>query len=130
VLVHSEDRGPLAPYDPHAARHLRCEAEFPNVPDILVISIVDPVTGEVPAFEEFVGNHGRLGGSQREPFLLYPAVFDPGAEEIIGAGHLHDILKGWIAQEQGTGGVENVQSRCWGVKERRGYGDVPGAVGA
>jgi hypothetical protein len=122
VLIHSEERGPLAigkhgahflrdgtidgedpltPFGPHAARHLRREAEFANVPDILVISSVDPVTGEVPAFEELVGNHGGLGGSQREPFLLYPAVFDPGAEEIIGAGHLHDVLKGWIAQEQG-----------------------------
>ncbi|MDF2762146.1 MAG: rane protein, partial [Thermomicrobiales bacterium] len=86
--------------------HLRREAEFANVPDILVISSIDPTTGEVPAFEELVGNHGGLGGSQREPFLLYPAVFDPGEEEIVGAGHLHDILKGWIEQEQGTRGAE------------------------
>ena len=122
VLVHSEERGPLAigkegvrslrdgsiegedplaSFGPHAARHLRREAEFPNVPDILLISSVDPVTGEVPAFEELVGNHGGLGGWQREPFLLYPAVFDPGDEEIVGAGHLHDILKSWIEREQG-----------------------------
>ena len=141
VLVHSEERGPLAigkdgahflrdgsvdgedplaPFGPHAARHLRREAEFANVPDILVISSVDPVTGEVPAFEELVGNHGGLGGSQREPFLLYPAVFDPGAEEIVGAGHLHDILKGWIEQEQGIREVGGV---------RRGSGDVQDAVG-
>jgi putative membrane protein len=122
TLVHSEERGPLAigkggihvlrdgtidgedplvQFGPNAARHLRREAEFANVPDILVISTVDPLTGEVPAFEELVGNHGGLGGSQREPFLLYPAVFDPGDEEIVGAGHLHDVLKGWIDQEQG-----------------------------
>ena len=67
-----------------------------------MISTVDPVTGEVPAFEELVGNHGGLGGSQREPFLLYPSVFDPGNEEIVGAGHMHDVLKGWIEQEQGV----------------------------
>jgi putative membrane protein len=122
VLVHSAERGPLAisktgayflrdgsvegedplaSFGPHAARHLRREAEFPNVPDILVISSVDPITGEVPAFEELVGNHGGLGGWQREPFLLYPAVFDPGDEEIVGAGQVHNVLKGWIAQEQG-----------------------------
>jgi uncharacterized membrane protein YvlD (DUF360 family) len=122
VLVHSAERGPLAigkdgahflhdgtvegedplaSFGPHAARHLRREAEFPNVPDILVISRGDAVTGEVPAFEELVGNHGGLGGSQREPFLLYPANFDPGDEEIVGAGHLHDVLKGWIKREQG-----------------------------
>jgi hypothetical protein len=132
VLVHSEERGPLAigkqgahflrdgrvegedplaSFGPHAARHLRREAEFPNVPDILMISSVDPVTGEVPAFEELVGNHGGLGGWQREPFLLYPAAFDPGDEEIVGAGHLHDVLKGWIDQEQGIGGVEESRSR-------------------
>jgi putative membrane protein len=132
VLVHSAERGPLAigkegvnflrdgaiegedplaPFGPHAARHLRREAEFANVPDILVISSVDPVTGEVPAFEELVGNHGGLGGSQREPFLFYPAVFDLGDEEIVGAGHMHDILKGWIEQEQGTNGVEQSRSR-------------------
>ncbi len=66
-----EGEDPLAPFGPHAARHLRREAEFPNVPDILVISSVDPVTGEVPAFEELVGNYGELGGWQCEPFLLY-----------------------------------------------------------
>jgi putative membrane protein len=127
ALVHSGERGPLAigkagmhflqdgtidgedplvQFGPNAARHLRREAEFANVPDILVISTVDPVTGEVPAFEELVGNHGGLGGSQREPFLLYPAVFDPGDEEIVGTGHLHDVLKGWIEQEQGRRGEE------------------------
>ena len=54
------------------------------------------VTGEVPAFEELVGNHGGLGGPQREPFLLYPSHLDPGSEPIVGAGHLHDVLKGWL----------------------------------
>jgi hypothetical protein len=135
ALVHSEERGPLAigkagihflqdgtidgedplvQFGPNAARHLRREAEFANVPDILVISTVDPVTGEVPAFEELVGNHGGLGGSQREPFLLYPAVFDPGDEEIVGAGHMHDVLKGWIEQEQGENrrGVAEASSRA------------------
>ena len=83
-------------------RHLLRLGAFVNVPDVLVISDRDPVTGEVPAFEELVGNHGGLGGPQREPFVLYPADFDPGEEEIVGAGHLHDVLKGWIEQEQGA----------------------------
>jgi hypothetical protein len=55
----------------------------------------------VPAFEELVGNHGGLGGWQREPFVLYPASFDPGPEEIVGAGHLHDLLKQWMAESRG-----------------------------
>jgi hypothetical protein len=47
---------PLMPYGPHAARHLLRTAGFANVPDVLVISAMDPVSGEVPAFEELVGN--------------------------------------------------------------------------
>jgi uncharacterized membrane protein YvlD (DUF360 family) len=134
ALVHSEARGPmvigkdgihllhdgtieghdpLAPFGPNAARHLARTAAFPNVPDVLVISAMDPETGEVPAFEELVGNHGGLGGPQREPFVLYAADFDPGPEPIVGAGHLHDVLKGWIEQEQGASslapGVEAAQ---------------------
>ncbi|MGH2614528.1 MAG: alkaline phosphatase family protein [Thermomicrobiales bacterium] len=94
---------PLTPFGPNAARHLLRTAGFANAPDVLVISALDPVSGEVPAFEELVGNHGGLGGPQREPFLLYPSVFDPGDGEIIGAAHLHAILKGWIEQEQVCG---------------------------
>ena len=95
-----EGDDPLTRFGPHAATHLRRTAAFSNAPDLLVISEPDPVTGEVPAFEELVGNHGGLGGPQRDPFLLYPAEFDPGPEEIVGAGHLHDVLKGWIDREQ------------------------------
>ncbi len=94
---------PLTRFGPHAARHLLRASGFANAPDVVVISEPDPLTGEVPAFEELVGNHGGLGGPQRDPFILYPAIFDPGAEEIVGAGHLHDVLKSWIEREQGVG---------------------------
>jgi putative membrane protein len=96
-----EGEDPLTQFGPHAARHLLREAEFHNVPDIVVISAADPETGEVPAFEELVGNHGGLGGWQREPFLLYPAEFDPGPEMIVGAGHLHNVLLEWMAESRG-----------------------------
>jgi uncharacterized membrane protein YvlD (DUF360 family) len=101
-----QGENPVAPFGPHAARHLLREAGFPNVPDIVVISTVDPATGEVPAFEELVGNHGGLGGWQRHPFVLYPARFNPGQEEIVGAGNLHDLFKRWIAESQGVEGPE------------------------
>jgi uncharacterized membrane protein YvlD (DUF360 family) len=91
---------PIAQFGPHAARHLRRASGFANAPDVAVISQPDPLSGEVPAFEELVGNHGGLGGPQRDPFLFYPAEFDPGPDEIVGAGHLHDVLKGWIEREQ------------------------------
>ena len=95
-----EGEDPIVQFGPHAARHLHRAAEFPNVPDILVISAVDWETGEVPAFEELVGNHGGLGGWQREPFVLYPSIFSPPDGEIVGAGHLHELLKAWMAESR------------------------------
>lgn len=102
---------PLTRFGPHAARHLLRASGFANAPDVVVISEPDHLTGEVPAFEELVGNHGGLGGPQRDPFLLYPAVFNPGPEEIVGAGHLHDVLKRWIEQEQGAGALAPATAR-------------------
>jgi hypothetical protein len=101
-----QGENPLTPFGPHAARHLLREAGFANVPDILVISTEDSASGEVPAFEELVGNHGGLGGWQRHPFVLYPARFDPGAEEIVGAGHLHQVFKGWLKASREVEGWE------------------------
>lgn len=118
VLVHSEDDGglvigshgiyfldhgyasgddPLATFGPNAADHLRRTDRFTTAPDILAISMFDPSTGEVAAFEELVGSHGGLGGAQTEPFLLYPASMplDPD-DPIVGAASLHRVLKRWI----------------------------------
>jgi putative membrane protein len=91
---------PIARFGPHAARHLLREAKFDNVPDIVVIGEVNEQTGEVPAFEDKLGNHGGLGGWQREPFVLFPSEFTPEVEEIVGAGHLHDHLKQWMAESR------------------------------
>lgn len=88
---------PLSTFGPHTADHLRRTNNFATVPDILAISMFDPETGEVAAFEELVGSHGGLGGSQTEPFLLHPATLPLSPHEpIIGAASLHQVLKRWI----------------------------------
>ncbi|MFB3764209.1 MAG: phage holin family protein [Methanotrichaceae archaeon] len=96
-----EDRivgqNPLANFGPRIARHLRRTAEFKYVPDILVNSIYDAVKDEVAAFEELIGNHGGAGGRQSYPFLIYPAEWDLGNEEIVGAEEIHRILKSKMA---------------------------------
>jgi hypothetical protein len=102
-----EGQDPIARFGPHAARHLLREAKFVNVPDIVVIGEVNEQTGEVPAFEDKLGNHGGLGGWQREAFVLYPAAFTPEVEEIVGAGHLHDLLKQWMAESRAKVAVES-----------------------
>lgn len=102
-----EGQDPIARFGPHAARHLLREAKFINVPDIVLIGEVNEQTGEVPAFEDKLGNHGGLGGWQREAFVLFPSEFTPEVEEIVGAGHLHDLLMQWMAESRAKVAVSN-----------------------
>jgi hypothetical protein len=91
-----EGKNPLAPYGDLAAHHLRRTNAFPACPDVLVISTYWHETDEVAAFEELVGNHGGLGGTQRKPFVLHPTILDPGKELIVGAGALNSTLRTWM----------------------------------
>ena len=99
-----EGENPLLPFGPNAALHLKREVSFANVPDILVMSMYDVGTGEVAAFEELVGSHGGLGGTQAQPFVLHPTHFDAGAEPIIGPVMMHAVMKRWRAESEAEGG--------------------------
>ena len=91
----------------HAALHLRRTDRFTHVPDILCNGRFDPVLGDVPAFEELVGSHGGLGGTQAEPFLLSPVELTLPQEPIVGAESLHRAIKPWAeaAMRDGNGAV-------------------------
>ncbi|MGC4108240.1 MAG: phage holin family protein [Thermomicrobiales bacterium] len=99
-----EGEDPLAGYGPNAARHLRRALAFTDAPDIYVHAVIDHERGEIPAFEELVGSHGGMGGSQEHPFILVPTSLDPGAEMVVGAEALHRLFKTWIADAQGVPG--------------------------
>ena len=43
-----------------------------------------------------MGSHGGLGGPQSHPFVLVPAGWRQPDEEIVGAEHLHAMLRGWL----------------------------------
>jgi uncharacterized membrane protein YvlD (DUF360 family) len=86
---------PLAVFGPNAARHLLRTDGFANVGDIMVNSFYDPSTDEGCAFEELIGFHGGLGGEQTRPFILAPVHLPLPDEPIVGAEHVHRILKGW-----------------------------------
>jgi uncharacterized membrane protein YvlD (DUF360 family) len=88
---------PLAPY-PGALRHLRRTNGFANAPDILCNGRFDPEHGDVPAFEELVGSHGGLGGTQAHPFLLSPVELALPDEPIVGAEALHRAVKPWAVR--------------------------------
>jgi putative membrane protein len=95
-----EGQNPLANFGPRAADHLRRTDGFRYVPDILVNSVYDPDNDEVAAFEELVGSHGGLGGTQCKPFVLCPAEWGLGQKEIVGAEKLHELFKSKLHHAQ------------------------------
>ncbi len=106
---------PLLPYGPHAAALVARTSTFPHCPDVVINSRYDPDTDEASAFEPHVGSHGGLGGPQQRGFLAHPASWAaPG--EIVGAEHLHRVLRGWLTdlghpEPTGEGAAVGEQSR-------------------
>ncbi|MEU9986704.1 phage holin family protein [Streptomyces sp. NPDC048045] len=96
--------GPLAPFGPGAADAVRRTHSFPHTADIMVNSFHDPADGEVLAFEEQIGSHGGLGGTQSRPFLLSPLTLsEPHAEgeRLTGAEQVHRVLRRWLREANG-----------------------------
>jgi hypothetical protein len=93
-----EGEDPLGPFGPYAARHLRRTDSFPHCSDVMLNSTYWAETGEVAAFEELVGSHGGMGGTQAHPFVLHPAELAWPDEPVVGAEHVHRILRGWLAE--------------------------------
>ena len=88
-----EGENPLEGFGKNIARHLKRNSSFKYTPDILVNSFYDGENDEVCAFEELVGSHGGAGGSQSEPFILYPSDWKIDDGEIVGAESIYRILK-------------------------------------
>lgn len=56
-------------------------------------------TDEVAAFEQLVGSHGGMGGTQSHPFVLHPADLDaPVPDDLVGAEAVHRRLRTWLVQ--------------------------------
>jgi len=92
-VVIGED--PLAAYGPHAATLVARVSDFPHCADVVINSRYDPETDEASPFEPHVGSHGGLGGPQQRGFLAHPRAWTPPGE-IVGAEHLHRVLRGWL----------------------------------
>ena len=93
-----EGDDPLAPFGPNAAAHVRRTDGFPHCADLMINSALWPEFGEVTAFEELVGSHGGLGGTQCFPFVLYPSELAWPEDEVVGAEEVHRIFRGWLAE--------------------------------
>ena len=94
-VVHGVD--PLVPYGPEARHDLLRHQESAHVGDLVLISVVDPVTDEVAAFEELVGSHGGLGGWQTEAVLVHPARWPVTEPALDGPDAVHRQLVEWLA---------------------------------
>ena len=93
-----EGEDPLAPFGPNAARHVARTDGFAHCPDIVLNSTYWPELDEVAAFEELVGSHGGMGGSQSYPFVLHPAALTLPAAELIGAEAVHREFRRWLVE--------------------------------
>jgi hypothetical protein len=89
---------PLAPFGSRAAQHVRRTDGFPHCPDIVVNSTYWPDLDEVAAFEDLVGSHGGMGGTQSFPFVLHPVELTLPEEEVVGAEAIHRHLRRWLVE--------------------------------
>ncbi len=96
-----EGEDPLEVYGELAAAALRRLDQIENVGDMAVVSLYDPETGEIAAFEELIGAHGGLGGAQTRPFLLYPTDWELDQGPLIGAPMVYQQLRSWMEGKLG-----------------------------
>ena len=92
-----EGEDPLAPFGPNAADHLRRTDGFAHCADLMINSTYWEDFGEVAAFEELVGSHGGMGGTQSFPFVLHPTELEWPANEVVGAEKVHRVFRDWLA---------------------------------
>jgi uncharacterized membrane protein YvlD (DUF360 family) len=90
-----EEIDPLARFGPAAAEGLRRVDTMEECGDLVVVSVFDAESGEVAPFEEQIGSHGGLGGTQGDAFILHPAEW--GIDEPpVGAVALHAHIRRWV----------------------------------
>jgi uncharacterized membrane protein YvlD (DUF360 family) len=92
-----EVEDPLAPFGPNAARHVKRADGFEHAPDIMLNSTYYADMDEVAAFEELVGSHGGMGGSQSFPFVVVPSGWRLPEKAIVGPDHMHRQMRRWLA---------------------------------
>jgi uncharacterized membrane protein YvlD (DUF360 family) len=93
-----EGEDPLADFGPHAAEHVRRTDGFPHCADLMLNSTLWSEFGEVAAFEELVGSHGGMGGTQSFPFVLHPSELAWPEDDVVGAERVHRIFRAWLAK--------------------------------
>jgi hypothetical protein len=91
-----EGEDPTTLFGPHTVMSLKREDAMQHAPDLLFISQYDPDLGEVAAFEELIGSHGGLGGTQTEPFILHPVEWTLDEDVPLGAPAIYRNIRRWL----------------------------------
>jgi hypothetical protein len=119
---------PLEAFGPNAADHVRRTDRFPNCADIMVNSTYWDDLDEVAAFEELVGSHGGLGGTQSWPFVLHPVDLEWPEDPVTGSENIYRIFRGW---QDGFGGSGQEASAASGASgESAASGASAASVGS
>ena len=92
---HVEGSDPLARFEPTAAEGLRRVDAMAECGDVVIVSMFDAGSGEVAPFEDQIGSHGGLGGTQGDAFIVHPAEWGIDAAPI-GAVALHKQIRRWL----------------------------------
>jgi hypothetical protein len=150
ILVRSERHGPIV-FGPEGAHYLadgridgddpiakyggKAQAGFERVDgmefcgDLVAISLLEPDTDEVAAFEELIGSHGGLGGYQTQPFIMHPAEWTVD-EELVGAEAVYRQIRRWLEAEGITLGKPGVAAPAKSEPARAAEEAVPAGSGA
>jgi len=96
---HVDGVDPLARFGTTATDGLRRVDSMAECGDLLIVSMFDQMSGEVAPFEEQIGSHGGIGGTQSEAFILHPAEWGIEATPL-GAVALHQQIRRWLQRDR------------------------------
>ncbi|NIM18865.1 MAG: hypothetical protein GTO42_02420 [Candidatus Latescibacteria bacterium] len=88
-----EGEDPLPPYGDEKllTREITLLCEYPHSGDVIINGcLLDD--GSVVCFEDQIGTHGGAGGSQTEPFIIYPRRYHDHSIEIRNPEEMHRFL--------------------------------------
>jgi uncharacterized membrane protein YvlD (DUF360 family) len=92
-----EGKNPLSIYEDSAAYQIRKLFSYTNTGDIIIQSKYDPLSDQIPAFENLLAHHGGIGGEQTHAFVMHPGklVYE---KKITDATDMHKQLRKWQKQ--------------------------------